>query len=63
MGGKECLREILKIDPLVKVLVASGYSADTSRGECLKLGAKGFVPKPFGFKELLRQVRNTLDGG
>ncbi len=43
------------------MLIASGYSADTSTKECIELGAKGFVAKPFRFKELLRQVRKALD--
>jgi len=63
MGGMECLKEFLKIDPQVRVLVASGYSGDTSSSECIQRGAKGFVPKPFRFKELLNQVRKVLDEG
>ncbi|HTY23903.1 MAG TPA: PAS domain S-box protein [Desulfomonilaceae bacterium] len=61
MGGRECLRELQKIDPQVKVLVASGYSADASVKEMLHMGAKGFVNKPFRIKELLRDVRRILD--
>ncbi len=61
MGGKDCLRKITEIDPQAKVIIASGYSADASANECSGLGAKGFVSKPFRFKELLRQVRKTLD--
>ncbi|MBI5570415.1 MAG: PAS domain S-box protein [Desulfomonile tiedjei] len=61
MGGKECLRELLKIDPQVRVLVTSGYSADAPVKDCLEAGAKGFVRKPFRMKELLRQVRRVLD--
>jgi two-component system, cell cycle sensor histidine kinase and response regulator CckA len=63
MGGTECLKELLKIDPQVRILVASGYSADASVKETIQMGAKGFVTKPFRFKELLRQVRKTLDEG
>ena len=61
MGGTECLKELLKIDPQVKVLVASGYSADASVKETIQMGAKGFVTKPFRVKELLRDVRRVLD--
>ncbi len=61
MGGKECLRELRKIDPNVKVLIASGLSADSSLTESSGLGARGFVSKPFKMKELLRQVRKVLD--
>jgi two-component system, cell cycle sensor histidine kinase and response regulator CckA len=61
MGGAECLKELLKIDPNVRVLIASGYSADTSVKETIQTGAKGFVSKPFRVKELLQGVRNILD--
>ena len=61
MGGTECLKELLKIDPQVNVLVASGYSADASVKETIQMGAKGFVSKPFRVNELLREVRKVLD--
>ena len=53
MGGKECLKELRKIDPQLKVLIASGLSADPSTKESVEMGARGFVSKPFRFKELL----------
>ncbi len=61
MGGSECLKELLKIDPQVNVLVASGYSADASVKETIQMGAKSFVTKPFRVKELLHDVRRVLD--
>jgi two-component system, cell cycle sensor histidine kinase and response regulator CckA len=61
MDGKECLHELLTVDPQVKVLVASGFSAHTSAKEALAAGAKGFIAKPFRVKELLRQVRRIID--
>ena len=63
MGGAECLKELLKGDPQVNVPVASGYSADASVKETIHMGAKGFVSKPFRFKELLGEVRKVLDEG
>ena len=61
MGGKQCLSELLGMQPKPKVLVASGYSDDVSIEESLRLGAKGFVSKPFRLMELLQQVRRVLD--
>jgi PAS domain S-box-containing protein len=61
MGGDLCLEELLKIEPGVKVLVASGYAPDSATGRPLDLQARGFVSKPFRLKELLCQVRKTLD--
>jgi two-component system cell cycle sensor histidine kinase/response regulator CckA len=63
MGGKECLKELRKIDPQLKVLIASGLSADPPMRESPELAARGFVSKPFRFKEFLRQVRKVLDEG
>jgi len=63
MGGAECLKELFKLDADVKVLVASGYSADSSVREIVQMGAKGFVTKPFRVNDLLRDVRNLLDEG
>jgi PAS domain S-box-containing protein len=61
MGGTECLKELLKIDPKVRILVASGYSTDASIKDSIDMGAKGFLTKPFGARELLRAVRKVLD--
>jgi two-component system, cell cycle sensor histidine kinase and response regulator CckA len=61
MDGKECLQALLAVDPQVKVLVASGFSAHASAKEALAAGAKGFIGKPFRVKELLRQVRRIID--
>jgi two-component system cell cycle sensor histidine kinase/response regulator CckA len=61
MGGKQCLEELLKINPQLKVLIASGLSADLSITESVKTSARGFISKPFRVKELLQQVRKVLD--
>jgi two-component system, cell cycle sensor histidine kinase and response regulator CckA len=60
MGGRECLAELLRICPQLKILVASGYSGDASVNECLDLGAKSFVSKPFRVQHLLEQVRRVM---
>jgi DNA-binding NtrC family response regulator len=61
MGGAECLKELLALDPNVKVLITSGYSAESSVRASIQLGAKGFVSKPFRVKRLLGTVRGVLD--
>jgi two-component system, cell cycle sensor histidine kinase and response regulator CckA len=60
LGGKDCLRELLKIDPFVRVLISSGLASDASGKECLDIGARGFVAKPFRSEELLQEVRKAL---
>ncbi len=60
MDGKQCLEEILKIDPDAKVLLASGYSPDGETNLALESRAKGFVRKPYSVRHLLEAVRDVL---
>ena len=61
MGGKRCLRELLALDPSVKVVVASGYTSDKSLNEILAQGAAAFVAKPFSGGHLLETVHRVLE--
>ena len=61
MGGHKCLRELLKISPAAKVIIASGYSPNGQLQETLAAGATGFVPKPYVSNDLLKAVRRALD--
>lgn len=61
MGGRQCLAELLQIDPQVKVIIASGYLAEAHAGE-LATAAKAVVSKPYDITQLLRAVREALDG-
>jgi CheY-like chemotaxis protein len=62
IGGKQCLKHILKIHPQAKVLIASGFAVDGETRDYLASAAKGIVSKPFNMRELLRSVRSVLDG-
>lgn len=61
MGGRECLRELYKIDPKVKVVIASGYSSETEPSHLDASHEKAFVAKPFGVRDLLETIRKVLD--
>ena len=61
MGGKECLERLLKIDPHIKVVVASGFSIDGLLKDSEKAHFQGFVSKPFDVKQLRGTVRKVLD--
>jgi PAS domain S-box-containing protein len=61
MGGKQCLEELLKINPRVKVVIGSGYSANGPTKGALASGAKGFVDKPYDIRQVLEVVRGVLD--
>ncbi len=61
MGGNQCLRELLAINPNVRILIASGYSSDDETRGASEPRAKGFVHKPFDRRQLLQAVRKALD--
>lgn len=61
MGGKECLKRLRALNPEVRVLVASGYSATGQGRDSLKAGAKGYIAKPYQLTTLLNKVREILD--
>jgi len=61
MSGGQCLEELLKVNPGVKVLVATGFSPDAQMQQGLDKAAKGLVFKPYDVKKLLQSVRDALD--
>ena len=63
MGGSRCLEELLRMDPNVKVLVASGYSSNGFTHDHKGGGARGFVNKPYDAKDILTAIRRVLDKG
>ncbi len=62
MGGEKCLRELLRMNPAVKVLIASGYAATQTVHSILEAGATGFMAKPYRLEDMLNKVREVLDG-
>jgi two-component system cell cycle sensor histidine kinase/response regulator CckA len=61
MGGMKCLEELLRFDPRAKVVIASGYSADGHSKGALEAGARDFINKPYGMRQMLQVVRGILD--
>ena len=61
IGGHKCLQELLKINPEVKVVIASGYSINGQVKKSMDAGASGYVGKPYQLADLLNTVREVLD--
>lgn len=61
MGGLEALRQLLQIDPGVKVIVSSGYANDPIMAEYAKYGFHGVVTKPYDMDHLGQVLRNLFD--
>jgi CheY-like chemotaxis protein len=61
MGGKQCLEELLRFDPNLKAIIASGFPIDRKSREDLEKHSKAIIAKPFHAHELLRVVRRVID--
>ncbi len=61
MGGNKSLEVLLKINPGIKVIIASGYSASDQVKNTLDSGAAGFIGKPHQLSDMLKRIREVLD--
>lgn len=52
MDGIACIGQLLKFDPRINILVVSALNDKSTAIQALKLGARGFVAKPFSDEEL-----------
>ncbi len=59
-GGEEVLLEIRRIRSDVRVIIATGYSAQAASERLASLGVVGFVHKPYEPEEILEQVGRAL---
>jgi DNA-binding NtrC family response regulator len=58
MDGIELLKEIRGFDPLVQVIMMTGYSTMYKTVQCLEHGANDYLLKPFSsFDELIEAVK------
>nr|HPR04751.1 response regulator [Deltaproteobacteria bacterium] len=61
IDGLDTYRRILEINPDQKALIVSGFSQTDRVKQAIKLGAGGYIRKPYALKELARAVRTELD--
>ena len=61
MGGSQCLEALLRLNPAIKVVIASGYVPDAVTKAKGASAAKGFVSKPYNIRQVLEVVRHVLD--
>src|SRR6266700_186716 len=60
MDGRAALAAILRAHPAQSVLILSCSSDPATKVECLDLGAKDYLTKPFSLAELTARVRARL---
>ncbi|MBW2559936.1 MAG: response regulator, partial [Deltaproteobacteria bacterium] len=60
MGGYQCFKELMRIDPAIKVIITTGYFASERVGEMLESGAAGFISKPYRLADMVKKVKDIL---
>lgn len=60
MSGIVAYKEMLKINPEVKVLITSGFKQDKRVSEVIELGADGFIEKPYTLEKLGMAVKEII---
>ncbi len=60
MGGREAVKEILKINSKARVIVSSGYANDPIMANYAEYGFKGIVAKPYTRSKLLEVLNQVL---
>jgi PAS domain S-box-containing protein len=61
MGGKEAMKHLIEIDPMVNAIVSSGYAMDATMSRYEDFGFRGMIAKPYQAAELGRKVRAMID--
>ena len=61
MSGSDTFDQLRRLDPDVKVLLASGYSLNQRANQILARGCDGFLQKPFDLPILSQKLRCLLD--
>ena len=62
MGGKEAIKELIKIDPDIRAIVCSGYSNDPIMSEYKDYGFSAAIVKPYNIDELSRTMNDVVKG-
>lgn len=61
MDGVQCIGELLRLFPKINILVVSALSDKSTAIAALKMGARGFVAKPFTDDELKMALLDVMD--
>lgn len=61
IGGKEAIKDILKIHPDARVIVSSGYANDPVMANYAEYGFHGIAAKPYTRSEILEVLSRVLE--
>jgi len=61
MDGMEVLQSLKKKHKFLEVIILTGFSSIDSAVECTKLGAFGYLEKPYNFQKLLEVLKEAYE--
>lgn len=59
-NGIAILKRMREVSPAAEIIMITGYGGIRSAVDCIKLGARDFITKPFNLDELLKLVQNSV---
>lgn len=62
MDGISAMEEIYKIDPVARVILASGFTEDELSGRITGQPPAGFIRKPYNMMSLVNELRRVPEG-
>ncbi len=60
MDGMTALKNIMEIDPKAKVIMVTALGTDEKKEEASKLGASGYIRKPFKQTEIMAEITKVM---
>jgi len=57
----EIIKQLGEINPSVKIILTSGFSADEKIQSLLEQGVKAFLQKPFVLDEMARTIAQVIE--
>lgn len=61
MNGKEVLQLLKKEHKYLEVIILTGHGSLDSAVECTKLGAYGYLPKPYELEQLIKVLKEAYE--
>ncbi len=61
MNGQQVLEELRREHAFLEVVILTGHGSLDSAVECTKLGAYGYLPKPYELEHLIKVLREAYE--
>ncbi|MBN1521211.1 MAG: response regulator [Candidatus Aureabacteria bacterium] len=60
MDGFEAIRAIRQVDPLIPIMIITGYATQENIKKCFELGANDYFSKPFDLQQIVRRAEELI---